>query len=83
MDGQLEGCGGEGLGHRVAGVTSVCCSRHGCVFLQSCQSCCVGSVVCDGDIPRSIQTTSCWDALYVVGHGIDWSDWTALRRERK
>lgn len=83
MDGQLEGCGWEGLWHRVAGVTSVRRSRHGCIFLQSGQSCCVGSVVCDGDVPRSIQATGCWDALYIMGHGIDWSDWTALHREKE
>lgn len=83
VDGQLEGCGREGLWHRVACVSPICCSRHRCILLQSGQSCCVGSVVCDGDISSSIQATTCWDTLYAVGHGIDRSDWTALENARK
>ena len=79
MDGQLEGRCREGLWHSIAGVSSICCSCHGCVLLQSSKSCRVGSsVVCDGDVSSSIQATGCWDALYVVGHGIDRSDWTTL-----
>lgn len=78
VDGQLEGCGGKGLWNSIACVSSICCSRHSCILLQSGQSRCVGSVVCDGDVSTSIQATSCWDTLYVVGHGIDRSDRTAL-----
>jgi len=43
MDGQLEGCGGKGLRHGVAGIATICCGCHGRVFLQSSQSSGVGS----------------------------------------
>lgn len=83
VDGQLEGCGGEGLRHGVAGVTSVSCCRHCRIFLQSSQRSCVGGVVCYGDVAMSIQAARCRDALHVVGHGIDGSDRTALRNDGK
>ena len=78
MDGQLEGRGGEGLRHGVAGVASVGGGRHRRVFLQGGQGRGVGGVVCDGDVPGSVQAARCGDALHVVGHGVDGSDGTAL-----
>lgn len=78
VDGQLEGCGGESLWHGIASIPPICCGRHRCVLLQSSQSRCVGSVVCDGDVSSAVQATSCWNTLYVVCHSIDRSDWTAL-----
>lgn len=81
VDGQLEGCGREGLRHGVASVTSVCRGRHRRILLQSGQSCRVGGVVCDGDVSSSVQAACCWDTLDVVGHGIDGSDWTTLGKQ--
>lgn len=81
MDGQWEGRSGEGLGHGVASITSICRGCHGGIFLQGSQSGCVCSIVSDRDVPSSIQAGSGWDALDVVGHGVDGSDWTALGKE--
>lgn len=79
---QLEGGGREGLWHSIAGVASVR-RGHGCVLLQSGQSGCVGSVVCDGDVPSPVKAAGCWEALDVVGHGVDGSDWTTLGHDEE
>lgn len=79
---QLEGSGREGLRHSIAGVTSVR-RGHGGVFLQRRQSGCVGSVVCDGDVPSSVKAAGCWEALNAVGHGVDGSDRTTLGHDEE
>lgn len=82
MDRQLEGGRREGLWHGVGRVSTISCSCNHCVLLQGGQSCGVGSIVCNGDVARSIQAASCWNTLDIVGHGIDGGDWTALEKKR-